>query len=190
MADTFIIISVILQILTIGVLIGFVLVLIKLIKALTQKIESVSDDVIDLKVKVEPLIEHTAKFIGTANKVAETIENNMDKLSNTVDTIKETVTKVTDLVDNVREKIEPPVMETVASYNGLVKGIKVFFEAIKHRVQKTENRVTETDFEIDFDDKYIKMQKKSEPVNSSEYSELDNINAELNELRRKIQEQD
>jgi len=189
-ADTFIIISVILQILTIGVLIGFVAVLIKLIKALAEKIESLSDDVVDLKKKAEPLLDKSAKFLDTANRIAVSVDNNMDKLTDTVKTVKDTVTKVTDLVDTVREKVAPPVLETVASYNGIVKGVKVFIDAIKHRSQSKNGKHHETDFEIDYDESYLKKQKKYTPQSSSEYSELDNINAELNELRRKIQQED
>lgn len=190
LADTFIIISVILQILTIGVLIGFVAVLIKLIKALAEKVESLSDDVLDLKTKAEPLIENTAKFLNTANRVADSIDNNMDTLTNTVNSVKDSVKKVTDLVDTTREKITPPIMETVASYNGIVKGIKVFIEAIKDRAQKYHSEhkgsLVDVDFDVDID--YTNRTKRTQPESSSEYSELDNINAELNELRRKIQQ--
>lgn len=195
MADTFIIISVILQILTIGVLIGFVAVLIKLIKALAEKIEALSDDVVDLKSKAEPLIESTGKFLKTANRVADSIDNNMDTLTNTVNNVQDTVKKITDLVDTTREKITPPIIETVASYNGIVKGVKVFIDALKHRTGRKSSSVntfSESDYDdIDYDANYITKQKKSPPQNSSsEYSELDNINAELNELRRKIQMED
>ncbi|MBS1491992.1 MAG: DUF948 domain-containing protein [Bacteroidetes bacterium] len=203
MADTFIIISVILQILTIGVLIGFVAVLIKLIKALADKIENLSDDVLDLKKKSEPLIENTAKFLNTANRIADSVDKNMDTITNTLDTVKDTltatadtvkvtVTHITDLVEDVREKVAPPVLETVASYNGIVKGIKVFFDAIKHRTgSKSSSKETHDDeYNIDYDESYLKKQRKTYNQSTSEYSELDNINAELNELRRKIQMED
>jgi len=199
-ADTFIIISVILQILTIGVLIGFVAVLIKLIKALANKIENLSDDVVDLKKKTEPLIENTAKFLNTANRIADSVDNNMETitttldtvkntLTTTADTIKDTVTRVTDLVDDVRVKVGAPVLETVASYNGIVKGVKVFIDAIKHRYKKDPGSY-EKDYDFEYEAEYIKKPKESFRENSIEYSELDNINAELNELRKKIQQQD
>ncbi|MBS1515725.1 MAG: DUF948 domain-containing protein [Bacteroidetes bacterium] len=190
MADTFIIISVILQILIIGVLIGFVAVLIKLIKALAEKVESVSDDVMDLKTKAEPLIENANKFLSTANRIASAVDKNMDTVTSTVKNVKDTVTKVTELVDTVREKVQPPVMETVASVSGIVKGVKVFFDAIKSKREERKSYEPETDFEIDYDEKYLKNHKKKDYPDTSEYSELDNINAELNELRKKIQQTD
>ena len=85
-------------------------------------------------------------------------------------------------------------METVASYNGIVKGIKVFFDAIKHRTGKfsgsSNGSHVDVDFDLDIDVDYSKKSRKTQPQISSDYSELDNINAELNELRRKIQMED
>lgn len=171
--------------------------LIKLIKALAEKIEALSDDVVDLKSKAEPLIENTSNFLKTANRVATSIDNNMDTLTETVNTVKETVTKVTDLVDTVREKVQPPVLETLASYNGIVKGVKVFFDAIKDRTNMFSSRKgnnVDVDFDlnidVDYDKSYSNKQKKSRQTLDTEFSELDNINAELNDLRKKIQEQD
>jgi len=200
-ADTFIIISVILQILTIGVLIGFVAVLIKLIKALAEKIEALSDDVVDLKKKAEPLIVDADKFLSTANRIADSVDKNMDTVTKTLDTVtntltstadnvKDTVQRVTDLVDDVRVKVGAPVLETVASYNGIVKGVKVFIDAIKNRTTVKHDSKENDEYDIDYDTSYLSKHKKYTPQNTSEYSELDNINAELNELRRKIQMED
>lgn len=163
--------------------------LIKLIKALAEKVESVSDDVMDLKAKAEPLIENANKFLSTANRIASSVDKNMDTVTSTVNNVKDTVEKVTQLVDTVREKVQPPVMETVASISGIVKGVKTFFDAIKSRRAEQKSYEPEHDFEVDFDEKYLKTHKKVY-TDTSEYSELDNINAELNELRRKIQMED
>ena len=193
-ADTFIIISVILQILTIGVLIAFVVALIKLIKALTGKIENLSDDVLDLKKKAEPLIENSAKFLNTANRVADSIDKNMDTITSVVDSVKDTVKKITDFTDDVRSKVEPPVIETIASYTGIVKGIKVFIDAIKNRsgmYHKDEERQEDRyddDYNLEFDAAAIEKQRNNRERESDDFTELDNINAELNELRRKIAE--
>jgi len=165
--------------------------LIKLIKALAEKVESVSDDVMDLKAKAEPLIDNANKFLSTANRIANSVDKNMDTVTSTVNNVKDTVEKVTQLVDTVREKVQPPVMETVASVSGIVKGVKTFFDAIKsRRAESTSAFESESDFEIDYDEKYLKNNKKKSTSYDSEYSELDNINAELNELRRKIQQED
>lgn len=162
--------------------------LIKLIKALAEKVESVSDDVMDLKAKAEPLIDNANKFLFTANKIANSVDKNMDTVTSTVNNVKDTVEKVTQLIDTVREKVQPPVLETAASISRIVKGVKTFIEAIKSK--RAERTSSESDFEIDYDEKYLKNHKKKSTSYDSEYSELDNINAELNELRRKIQQED
>ncbi|MCX7833434.1 MAG: hypothetical protein N2490_04410 [Ignavibacteria bacterium] len=180
----FLIISVIIQIIVFLAVIFLVLSLIKIIKSLSARIENLQKDFDDFKVKLEPGIEDGIVLVKKLNKIADTVENNIHKFENVADKFKSFSEDVIEFGSKVKEKIEPPVLDTVTTFTAIFKGVKTFFERLKDhdKLKSVEENYLFENTESDFG-------KKQESIESSELKDdFEDINKELNEVRKKLEE--
>ncbi len=181
----FLIISVIIQIIVFIAVIFLVYALIKIIKSLSVKVENLQKDFDDFKVKIEPGIEDGIVLIKKVNRIADRVEDNIHKIEDVTDKFKNFSDEVISFGTKLKDRVEPPVLDTVTTITALYKGIKVFFEKLK-----TNDKLTSKDENFLFEDtKTVTKTAKGEEVKTSENKdEFQDINKELNEVRKKLEE--
>jgi len=122
------------------------------------------------------LINDSQKLISKLNTISDKVEDNIDIVKNTFESVKGIVEDVAQFERNLKEKIEPPVLNTINTYSAIIKAIRAFIEKFKsYHPKATEDKEL-------FD------------AESGEYSDTDiegefkDINKELNEVRKKLEE--
>lgn len=168
-------ISIIIQIILFIAFIILVFVLTGAVKKLMLKVDSLNDEFANFKVKVDPLIEDSKQLVRRLNAISEKVEGNIDSVRETVDKMRGVIDEVIDFKKRLQEKIEVPLKDTIAFYASVVKGVKVFFEKLREgrRTKKEEAPL---------------LEKPSSDLNEKFQNDFDDINKELNEVRKKLEE--
>ena len=181
MGDTYQILTSISIIIQIILFIAFIILIFLLsgyIKKLIAKTDVLHDDITNFKTKVDPLIEDTIELVKKLNNIAEKVEENIDVLRAAADRIKTLADDIVEFKDKIQRQIEPPINDTIVFYTALIKGIKAFSERLKnyHPTRRTmkENILFEEEKKYDYD--------------AEIRGEYDDINKELNEVRKKLEE--
>lgn len=168
-------ISIIIQIILFIAFIILVFVLTGAVKKLMLKVDSLNDEFTNFKVKVDPLIEDSKQLVRRLNTISEKIEGNIDSVRETVDKIRGVIDEVIDFKKRIQEKIEPPLKDTITFYTSVVKGIKVFFEKLREGKKSKKEEIPI-------------LPDTSSGLNEKFQSDFDDINKELNEVRKKLEE--
>lgn len=182
----FLIVSVIIQIILFIAIIFLVLSMIKVIKSLSVRIEFLQRDFDDFKKKIEPGIEDSIILIKKVNKIADSVENNINKVEEITDKFKDFSEEVIEFGSKIKERIEPPVLDTIITFTAVFKGIKTFFEKLK-----SHDKIKSSDANYLFEEKdKISESPGQEKMQSfdKEVDESGDINKELNEVRKKLEE--
>jgi uncharacterized protein YoxC len=162
-----------------------VFTLIKAVKKASSKIDEVSTQVKDIKVKLEPVIDKVQSLTENVNRVVSKVNDNIEVLSTVVDKVKYTTESIVNTIQvttdsilaferKVRNKIEPPVMNTANTISAVSVGIKTFFETYK---KKRKN--LETSYSMDVDE-FIDLKESLGDVNK----ELEEVNDRLTDLQK------
>lgn len=168
-------ISIIIQIILFIAFIVLVFVLTGAVKKLMLKVDSLNDEFTNFKVKVDPLIEDSKQLVRRLNAISEKVEGNIDAVRETVEKMRGVIDDVIDFKKRIQEKIEPPLRETINFYASIVKGAKVFFEKLR---EGKKNKKEETPF----------LAETPSGLNEKFQSDFDDINKELNEVRKKLED--
>lgn len=179
----FLIISVIIQIIVFIAVIFLVLSLIKIIKSLSVRIENLQKDFDDFKVKIEPGIEDGIVLIKKVNRIADNVENNIHKIQEITDKFKDFSEDVIEFGTKLKERIEPPVLDTAITFSAIYKGIKTFFEKLK-----STEKLKPSEENYLFDSANETGESGISAEGSQSKDEFDDINKELNEVRKKLEE--
>jgi len=179
----FLIISVIIQIIVFITVILLVVSLIKIIKSLSVRIDSLQKDFDDFKVKIEPGIEDSIVLIKKVNRIADVVENNIHKVEEVTDKFKNFSEEIVDFGSRIKERIEPPVLDTIITISAVYKGLKVFFDKLKN-----QNRTKSQEENFLFDKSVKNDEPQSEEKKDTKEEEIEDINKELNEVRKKLEE--
>ena len=143
-----------------------------------DKVEVLQDDVSKFKVRLEPLIDSTLELVNKLNSISGRVETNINIGKGILEKVKKATDDIVEFKDRIQRKMEPPLMETIGFFSGLVKGIMVFAEKIKDRPSKSYSSSSQAN--LLFDEK---------PDNETEFKDdFEDINKELNEVRRKLEE--
>lgn len=168
----------------IGIVIG-IFVAIKQMKKASDKIDELSDSVKKFQTSLDPVIAKTTTFLDTANSITKKVDENMSILSTTTESLKTVADNIVEFEEKLRSKIEPPVMDTITSYTAIVKGVKTFVE--KFRAYRSEDKTT---YDDEYDYEYEEGSNESDEIiyDTKIYKEVEDLNSELNEVRKKIEE--
>ena len=154
--------------------------MIKIIKSLTIKIDSLTSDFNNFKTKVDPAIDEALVLLKKVNKVVDKIDDNILTIRSAVDKVKDTSSEIMDFALNVKRKVEPSVMNYVSAFNAFSKGTQVFFNRLKSNPDRIESH--EENFLFD-----EHLENNNDNTIDFE-SEFKDINKELNEVRKKLEE--
>lgn len=168
-------VSIIIQIILFIAFIILVFVLTGAVKKLMTKVDLLNDEFANFKVKVDPLIEDSKQLVRKLNAISEKVEGNIDAVRETVDKMRTVIDDVINFKNRIQEKIEPPLKDTINFYASIVKGIKVFFEKLREgKKSKSEEKPILSD--------------SASGINEKFQNDFDDINKELNEVRKKLEE--
>lgn len=168
----------------IGITIG-IFVIVKQMKKVSGKIDELSDSVKKFQTSVDPIVEKASKFMDTANSIIKKVDDNMDVLSSTTESLKSVAENIVEFQQKLRSRIEPPVMDTIISYSAIVKGVRAFVDKFKSLHSKDK---TKYDDEYDYEYEEQSDMYSDNEHNQKIYREVDDLNKELNEVRKKIDE--
>jgi uncharacterized protein YoxC len=173
-------ISIVIQIIVFVALIFLVVSLTKIVKGLTNKVDSLQNDFEKFKTKVDPAIDETLVLLKKVNKVADKIDDNIETIKSAVDKVKDTSSEIMDFALTVKRKAEPSILNYVSAFNAFTKGTQVFF----NRLKGNPDRIEAHDENFLFDEH---LENNSDTTIDFE-SEFKDINKELNEVRKKLEE--
>lgn len=173
------IVSVIIQIILFIALIITVISLTKYVKLLMARVDGLQEDLNKFKLSVEPLIEDTRTMIQKINKVSDKVDENFVYVAKTLEKLRNATDDIIDFKDRILRKAEPPILDTISAFAGIVKGVKVFTDTWK------SNRPVRTQHHIEEDNLLFDTNSESDFELEREY---DDINKELNEVRKKLEE--
>lgn len=166
-----------------------VLQITKLIKLVTGKLDKLEVQITEVKEKVIPAIESVQTVVASVNnvvtsvnKIVTVVEANTVVLTNTVEKIDGAVDDIIRFEQNLQTKAGIPIMETINSYSALVTGVKAFFNKLGEKRNEKYSGGKRSYYEdgnslIHPDNIYYE-----------DNSELDDINKELDLVRRKLEE--
>ncbi len=177
MTDTYQIllsISIIIQIILFIAFIVLIFSLSNYVKKLIGKTDELKEDFNNFKIRVDPLIEDTLELVKKLNTISGKVEENIDTVKKATEKVKDLAQDIYDFKERLQKKIEPPINDTINFYNALIKGIKAFTEKIKSPREKLPDDNLLFDDKIDYD---VEIKE-----------EYDDINKELNEVRKKLEE--
>lgn len=164
----------------------FVVLVSKLIKGVTaakDKIDDLTKSFNDFKGKVDPIIGKYTAFVETANNIAEKVDETMTTVNSAVDKVKGAVEDIVEFEQKIKRNIEPSIMDTIHTYNGIVQGVKTFIDKYKSFKESRKSPSIQLSAEIDI------PSKKEGYLASEEFQhDFDDIDKELNEVRKKLEE--
>ncbi|MCE1164537.1 MAG: DUF948 domain-containing protein [Bacteroidetes bacterium] len=175
------IVSVIIQIVLFIALIFVIISLTKYLKMLMAKVDVLEDDFNKFKTRVDPLIDDSRALIQKINKISDKVDDNFKYVTLTVEKIKDTVEDIIDFKDRIVRKAEPPIFETINAFAAIVKGVRTFSDTLKR------NRPAGRHHDSDGDNLLF----DSTDNGDSEFElkeQFDDINKELNDVRKKLEE--
>jgi hypothetical protein len=143
------------------------------------KVDGLQEDINKFKVTVEPLIEDTRTMIQKINKVSDKVDENFVYVTKTLEKLGNATDDIINFKDRILRKAEPPIFDTISAFAGIVKGVKVFTDTWK------SNRTVRTSHHIEEDNLLFDANGESDFELEREY---DDINKELNEVRKKLEE--
>lgn len=173
-------ISIVIQIIVFIALIYFAVSMIKIIKGLKNKVDSFQIDFDNFKTKVDPAIDETLILLKKVNKVVDKIDVNILTIKGAVDKVKDTSSEIMDFVLTVKRKVEPSVMNYVTSITAFTKGTQAFFSKLKSDNERVELQDENFLFDEHLED------NNDTPIDYE--NEFKDINKELNEVRKKLEE--
>jgi len=173
-------ISVVIQIIVFAALIYLVVMLTKIIKGLTDKVEFLQKDFDNFKTKIDPAIDETLILLKKVNKVADKIDENIVTIKSAVDKVKDTSSEIMDFALIVKRKVEPPIIDSLIAFNAFAVGVKVFVEKLRSRQEHLES----VEKNLLFDEHLENNSDSTFDIDS----EFNDINKELNEVRKKLEE--
>jgi uncharacterized protein YlxW (UPF0749 family) len=172
------IVSVIIQIILFAALIYVVISLTKYVKQLMVRVDVLQDDLQKFKSSVDPLIDDTRTMIQKINKVSDKVDENFVYVTKTLEKLGNATDDIINFKDRILRRAEPPIFDTISAFAGIVKGIKVFTDTWK------SNKTVRT-HHVDEDNLLFDTNSESDFELEREY---DDINKELNEVRKKLEE--
>lgn len=174
------IVSVIIQIILFIALIVTVFSLTKYVKLLMVRVDGLQEDLNKFKTSVDPLIEDTRNMIQKINKVSDKVDENFVYVTKTLQKLGSATDDIIDFKDRIFRKAEPPILDTISAFAGIVKGVKVFTDT-----WKSNRPVRSSHHHIEEDNLLFDANGESDFELEREY---DDINKELNEVRKKLEE--
>jgi uncharacterized protein YoxC len=174
------IVSVIIQIILFVALIITVVSLTKYVKLLMVRVDGLQEDLNKFKTSVDPLIEDTRTMIQKINKVSDKVDENFVYVTKTLEKLGNATDDIINFKDKILRKAEPPIFDTISAFAGIVKGVKVFTDTWKSNrpVRSHQHHIEEDNLLFD-----------ANGENDFELErEYDDINKELNEVRKKLEE--
>jgi hypothetical protein len=174
------IVSVIIQIILFIALIVTVFSLTKYVKLLMVRVDGLQEDLNKFKTSVDPLIEDTRTMIQKINKVSDKVDENFVYVTKTLEKIGNATDDIINFKDKIFRKAEPPILDTISAFAGIVKGVKVFTDT-----WKSNRPVRSQHHHIEDDNLLFDANGESDFELEREY---DDINKELNEVRKKLEE--
>jgi len=174
------IVSVIIQIILFIALIVTVVSLTKYVKLLMVRVDGLQEDLNKFKTSVDPLIEDTRTMIQKINKVSDKVDENFVYVTKTLEKLGTATDDIINFKDRIFRKAEPPILDTISAFAGIVKGVKVFTDT-----WKSNRSVRSPQHHIEEDNLLFDTNSDSDFELEREY---DDINKELNEVRKKLEE--
>ena len=92
---------------------------------------SVEHDVKDLSSKAIPVFENLEVITDKVKNVTQSVDEQVEAVKHSITSMKVVADNVVEFERRVQERIEEPVLETVAFVAALVKGVRTFFERVR-----------------------------------------------------------
>jgi uncharacterized protein YoxC len=167
---------------------GLLVMIMKLIKAIdnvSAKVDSVQNEVKNVSAKVDPVIQNVNNVISTVGSITEKVNDNMSVVKDAVDKLKETADDIMQFEKKIRRNIEPPVMETITTFNAVIKGITTFIGKLKG-LKSIPARSTNGNSQYYGEDEFDEIDEVTDEARSEINRRYEDINKELDEVRSRL----
>ena len=175
--------NIIIILLFLCIIVGIIKVLGQL-RRTSEKFDEITGSIKDFQNSMKPVIEKASDLLDTSKNIAKKIDDNVDKLKTVTDNLKTVADNVIEFEEKLRSKIEPPVLDTIASYSAIVKGVKAFVEKFKS-FRASDNSLYDDEFEYGHDEDNYSVE--IEAHNRKIDKEVEDLNFELKEVRKKTE---
>jgi uncharacterized protein YoxC len=154
-------------------LVILVINMIKYLKILAEKIEGISDSLVDLKPKVETSLEKMNNLSDNLSSVFVNVNEQVDRVGFVVNKFTDTANDVLDLTNSLQQKVHAPLIEGAGTISAISSGVKTFLDVWNSGKQRRIAR---------------KRDRKVEELTDSieEFNkELEEVNSQLSDLQSK-----
>ena len=101
------------------------------LKRVVQNLDNVSKNIDELSSKTVPVLENLDVITGRMKNVAENIDEQVAAIGDSANAIKDMADYVVALERKVQERIEGPILDSVAFLAALVKGFRTFLDRVR-----------------------------------------------------------
>jgi uncharacterized protein YoxC len=126
--ETFLLVAQILSALCVAVLcVYLIVVLIRVREVLT----SVERDLKDMTSKAVPILENMEFITSRVKSITESIDDQVIVVRESIGSLRQVADNVVELERRVQERIEGPILDTVAFIAAVFKGVRTFVERVR-----------------------------------------------------------
>lgn len=126
--ETVLTIAQILALVCLGALCIFLITVLTRLRSILVNLEK---DFKEFAVRAIPVLENLEIITGKFKNVAATIEDEIGAIKLSMDSVKQIAENVVNFERRIQDRIERPVMETVATIAAVFKGVRAFFDRLK-----------------------------------------------------------
>ncbi len=126
--DLFLVIAQILALLCVSALCIYLIVVLSRVKGTLTNVEK---DVKEMTTHSLPVLENMEFITSRVRSISENVDDQVAIVRHSLDSIKEVADNVVALERKVQERIEGPILETVAIISAVFKGIRTFVERVR-----------------------------------------------------------
>ena len=97
-----------------------------------QKIfANIQRDISEVTSKAIPVFTNLDAITTKVRTIAEGMKDEFDSVRYSLQSLRDMVDSIVDFEQRIQGKIEEPIMDSVSSFSGLVKGVKTFFQFLR-----------------------------------------------------------
>ncbi len=126
--ELFLVIAQILALLCVSALCIYLIVVLSRVKGTLTNVEK---DVKEMTTHSLPVLENMEFITSRVRSISENVDDQVAIVRHSLDSIKEVADNVVALERKVQERIEGPILETVAIISAVFKGIRTFVERVR-----------------------------------------------------------
>jgi len=92
---------------------------------------NVERDIRDIATRALPVLDNMEYITARVKSVTDSIDDQVSAVRDSIASIKQVAENVVDLERRVQERIEGPIIETVAIVSAIFKGVRTFLDRVR-----------------------------------------------------------